>query len=392
MATIKQGIASATRNIGKNNFTSKSKTQVGKVYGVVTTENTPTPAMFKKAGGFNGIGSVFYLEYNQAKNITGNIGDVFLDSCKIAKPLYPQFQYFPLKKELVYIESLPSSLSQISDNDAPQKYYINSINVWGNSQQNAQFDSNKDALGITFTQNPKIKPLLSFEGDHIIQGRQGSALRFSSTTKLYSNINEWSTIGQDDDPITILTNGFSYDPKGTYHVEKINKDLSSIYLTSAQLIPLQTDKTGVLNNLTNPIDASKYIGPQIIINSDRVVLNSKKDEVMIFAKTNIELNTKNIINLNADERIHLNSKAIFLGPYDATHTPQPLLLGNNTFTLLSNMISSLYDLGCSLSSIVGSPEGSPALDINTAGDNLMNSLERIIGNLNNILSKQNFTV
>ena len=113
---------------------------------------------------------------------------------------------------------------------------------------------------------------------------------------------------------------------------------------------------------------------------------------MIFAKSNIELNTKNIINLNADERIHLNSKAIFLGPYDSTHIPQPLLLGNNTFILLSNIISSLYDLGSSLSSIVGSPEGSPALDVNSAGDNLMNSLERIIGDLNNILSKQNFTV
>ena len=111
MATIKQGIASATRNIGKNNFTSKSKTQVGKVYGIVTTENTPTQAMFEKAGGFNGIGTIFYLNYEQAKNITGSINNAFLSTCKLAKPLYPQFQYFPLKKELVYIEKTKDSLT-----------------------------------------------------------------------------------------------------------------------------------------------------------------------------------------------------------------------------------------------------------------------------------------
>jgi hypothetical protein len=33
-----------------------------------------------------------------------------------------------------------------------------------------------------------------------------------------------------------------------------------------------------------------YTNPQVIINADRIVLNSKKDDVMIFAKSNINLN------------------------------------------------------------------------------------------------------
>jgi len=386
---IKENLSSVVSATNKPTYTILTKAKVGRVYGIVTTENTPTKKQFEKQGGFSAIGTVFYLDYEQSINITGSNNDNFFDRCKTAKPVSQNIPY-PLEGELIQIVDFPSSNTQISST-LSQKYYTGAISIWNNSQHNAQ-PSGKDYSFKTFLSNKNIRNLLRFEGDSIVQGRQGSALRFSSTTKLYNNLNEWSTIGSEDNPITMLSNGFSYDPNKNFYVEQINKDLSSIYLTSAQLIPLQTDKVGILNNLTNPISVSNYFNAQVIINSDRVVLNSKRDEVMIFAKSNIELNTKNIINLNADERIHLNSKAIFLGPYDSTHIPQPLLLGNNTFILLSNIISSLYDLGSSLSSIVGSPEGSPALDVNSAGDNLMNSLERIIGDLNNILSKQNFTV
>ena len=387
---IKENLSSVVSSIGKNNFVSTKKAQVGRVYGVVTTENTPTEAMFKKVGGFNGIGTVFYLDYEQAKTTEGNIGDTFFNNCKTAKPLYSQFQYFPVLGELVYLEDFPSPLTQIS-NTSTQKYYISTINLWGNNQQNAQPASDKDNLGVTFVENPNIKSLLSFEGDHIIQGRQGNALRFSSTTKLYNNLNEWSNVGNDDSPITLITNGFAYDPKEKFHVEKINQDDSSIYLTSTQQIPLQTDKTGVLNPLTKPIDPSKYFNAQVIINSDRVVLNSKRDEVMIFAKTNIELNTKNIINLNADERVHLSSNTIFLGTVNNQLPTEPLVLGDKLNTVLENLLDSLYSFGASLSTVVGSPEGAPAMDINAAAESLLNDIDRINNNLEGILSQQNFT-
>lgn len=387
---VRENLSSVVSSIGKNNFTPSSKAQVGRVYGVVTTENTPTKAMFEKAGGFNGIGTIFYLDYDKAKNIVGENNDTFFNTCKTAKPLYPQFQYYPVLGELVYLEELPSAASQITSTST-QKYYISTINLWGNNQQNSLPASDKANLGITFVENPNIKPLLSFEGDHIIQGRQGAGLRFSSTTKLFSNLNEWSSVGNEDNPITILTNGFNYNPGEIYHVEQINKDNSSIYLTTTQQLPLQTDKTGTLNPLTKPLDPSKYFNSQIIVNSDRITLNSKKDEVMIFAKTNIELNTKNIINLNADERIHLNSNTVFLGTINNSLPTEPLLLGNKTVDLLENLLDSLYNFGTVLSSVVGVPEGAPAIDINTAAEGLLNDIDRINDNLEGILSQQNFT-
>jgi hypothetical protein len=387
---VRTNLSSVVASVGKGKSTPPQKAQVGRVYGVVTTENTPTAAMFRKAGGFNGIGSVFYLDYNQAKDTTGNAGDEFLDRCKVAKPLSSQFQYFPILGELVYLEDLPSPTSQVTSNNS-QKYYVSVVNLWNNNQQNSQPASDQSALGLTFVENPNVKTLLSFEGDHIIQGRQGSALRFGSTTKLFSNLNEWSEIGNDDNPITILSNGFSYEPGDKFHVEKINKDLSTIYLTSTQKLPLQPDRTGTVNPLTSPIDPSKYSNAQVIINSDRVTLNSKKDEVMIFAKTNVEISTKNIINLNANERIHLNGGTVFLGTVNNQLPSEPLVLGNKTYDLLLDLLGGLYEFGTSLSTVIGSPEGAPAIDLNTAAEGLLNVLDRATDRLEGILSQQNFT-
>jgi hypothetical protein len=393
MSIIRTGLSSQNVSFSRSKGlpAPTMKPQVGKVYGVVTTENTPTKELFEKAGGFNGIGTVFYRIYDTSKETPENIEASV--SLPMALPLNPSIQSIPLIGELIHLLDLPSPVSQAGknkSNTAGQKYYTN-INVWNNVQQNSLPSSDKSNLGITFSENPAIKPLLPFEGDYMVQGRQGSALRFSSTTKLYNNINEWSNVGNDQDPITVLSNGFSYDPSGSYHVEKINQDLSSIYLTSAQQLPLETNKTGILNPLTKPTNVSKYFNAQIIINSDRVVLNSKRDEVMIFARSNIELNTKNIINLNADERVHLNSNTVFLGTVNNSLPTEPLVLGDKLNTLLETLLDSLYSFGNALSSVVGSPEGAPAMDINMAAEGLLNDIDRINDNLEGILSQQNFT-
>lgn len=387
---VRENLSSVVASIGKNNFTPPKKAQVGRVYGLVTTENTPTPAMFKKAGGFNGIGTIFYLEYDQAKTTSGNIGDDFLNTCKLAKPLQSQYQYFPVLGELVFLEDLPSPTSQVT-NTSSQKYYVNVINLWNNPQQNSQPANDQASLGATFTENPQIKTLLSFEGDHILQGRQGNAIRFSTTTTLYRNLNEWSSIGKNDDPITIISNGFSYAPGEKFHVEKINDDLSSIYLTSAQKIPLQTNKTGTLNNLTNPLNVPDYFNSQLIFNSDRIVINSKRNEVMIFAKTNVEINTKNIINLNADERVHLNSNIVFLGPYSKTKPPQPVLLGYETIKLFEHLQETLVRLSMYLSSAISSPEGSPIISLNSAGKDLVNDMKKMCNLIEKVPSQKVFT-
>jgi hypothetical protein len=385
-----EGVGKLYASIPSNIPNQAQSSKVGQVVGIIMGENLPTSTQYQRAGGSSGIGSILYLEINTKGPIpiNGKFDDTLYNTCKIAKPLTSTTISLPLIGEMVYvIEDLPSANSDI-EKTAIKSYYLGTINAWGSSQLNSVGNSSP---GITFKQNPKVKNLLPFEGDHILQGRQGSALRFSSTTKLYNNLNEWSNIGNEDSPITILTNGYAYDPKEIFHVERINKDDSSFYLTSTQQLPLQTDRTGVLNPLTNPIDASKYFNAQAILNSDRIVLNSKKDEVMIFAKTNVEISTKNIINLNAGNRVHLNSDRVFLGTVNDQLPTENIVLGGKLHDLLLDLMDTIHQFGTGIASAIGSPEGTPATDIISAANSLCKSINIIEKNLEGILSQQNFT-
>jgi hypothetical protein len=370
-----------------------AKPQIGKVFGIITTKDTPTRDLFNKYGGFSGIGTIFYLDYDQSKNID----KADLRICKVAKPFQTNTQNYPLIGELVHLIDAPSPDSQIN-NTSSQRYYTGVINLWNNTQQNAP---SGNSLGKTFIEGSDIRNLLSFEGDTIYQGRKGNGIRFGSTVKFHADTNEWSRIGNDGDPITIMVNGYVTTDTGSLspNIEEINKELSSIYLTSTQNIPLLPDKNNILNPITQPLTPNKYSFPQVIINSDRITLNSKKDEVMIFAKTNVEINTQNAINLNADGWIHINSPNIILGPAISSSdneggvyqfTDQPMLLGGKTQALLLDLMSELSSLAASLTSAVSAPPGAPLVDLNAAGASLGEKLSDLIPRLGEITSNTNY--
>jgi len=390
---IRQNLSGLLISSNKPIFSSTPKAQVGRVYGVVTTENTPTKKQFEKVGGFSAIGAIFYLDYEQSINVVGDYSDNFLDTCKTAKPFSPDISY-PLVGELVELKDLPSSTSQVTANSS-QTYYTNTINLWNNSQHNAQ-PAGDNYLFKTFKANEDIRNLLCFEGDKILQGRKGNSIRFSSTVKDKANLNEWSSgPGDDGDPVVIITNGHNTDKKSPIHIEKINQEYSSIYLTSTQNIPLVPDRKGIINPITNPVSVEKYYRPQLIMNSDRIVINSKKDDVLLFATTNIELNTNNVINLNAKERVHINSSHINLGTTkDNKLADEPLVLGAQLVDLLSKLQNQLSIFCSKLSSAVSTPAGSNLIQINVAATELNEFLisEMDEKKLTKILSKQNTTV
>jgi hypothetical protein len=142
----------------------------------------------------------------------------------------------------------------------------------------------------------------------------------------------------------------------------------------------------------------------VIINADRVVLNSKKENLMFFAEKNIEISTLNTINLNADTSIHLNAKLqkdslkgiipkIFLGTKENNDLPdEPLVLGLQAVSLLDDMITSIALFAAKLTSVASTQEGSPITKIEGAGESLYNDITSLYTKIDKILSKQNFTV
>ena len=401
---IKTGLSSFQSYISQgytSNYTPSTSTnnvQVGKVFGVVLDEITPSEEAFKRVGGYSGIGAIFYLDYESSKTLTPN--DVnLLTECSIAFPFDPSIKNIPLVGELITLIDGPSPSTQYLPS-IRGKYYTGIINTWNNPQQNSPInipDANK-----TFIESSDIRPLQPFEGDFIIQSRKGSGLRFGTTVKKRSNINEWSSIGKDGDPITILVNGYITSDTGSLvpNIEEINKEMSSLYMTSTQKIPL-TPGASIINPVLSTLPPGDYTNSQIILNSDRITLNSKKDEVLLFAKTNIGLNTDNNIILNAGQNVHINiesknpnSKILLGTKSDNTVPDEPVLLGGQTHDLLLEMCDTLRRLAGYLSSATAiSSDGSlPIPAINDGGTQLLNDVANLIDKLETIQSDKVFTV
>jgi hypothetical protein len=386
----KFGLKGSSLISNNNRKTQSSGTSVslsyGKVFGVVNGINLPTPTQYERAGGK--IGTIFYLDADSSKNIIGNMSDTFLNTCLLASPISPNTQYYPLINELVNIVVAPSMDFQTLK-DAPKNtsYWSQIVNIWGDSQQNAQSPAQNVELGKTFTETNN-KNLISYEGDYILSGRKSNSMRFSSTVGLFSNIiqpnyNEWSKVGDNGSPILILSNGHNYNSTALpLYVEQINKDASSIYLTSTQVLPLEVDRIDIQTPLNNPVDVDKYHDSQVILNGDRLVFNSKKDEILLFSKTNIGLNTNNSIILNAKNNVYLNSNNVYLGSSPNNTLPQePLLFGHKTIDLLGELISALRDFSSTSSSstaITGAPgDSSPIIQLKSACDNLNTILGKL---------------
>jgi hypothetical protein len=384
MSVIKQGLKGSnliSNNIRKTKSNiNNTNTNYGKVYGVVNGINLPTPKMYNKVGGR--IGTIFYLDANASKLIDGEpFNNTFLDTCLIAYSFTPNTQYYPLVGEIVEIKSAPSIDSgNTPGNKLVASYWNQVINLFGNEQQNSQLINPNASLGKTFIES-NSKNLISYEGDYILSGRKGNSIRFGSTVGSFSipslpNYNEWSIIGQEGSPILILSNGHNYSSNtSSFYTEKINEDESSIYLTSDQALPINTD----LSNLKSPIYGEPtfpniYNKSQVILNGNRILINSKKDEIMLFAKTNTIIKSNNI-NLIGNS-VQLSSEEVYLGQNGNDLPDEPILLGFKTIDLLTDLISVIQTFTTSVSPSVDSM-GGPIAALKTAADRLNIDLDKV---------------
>jgi len=211
---------------------------------------------------------------------------------------------------------------------------------WGLKQQ--------FSLGDEFSENPSVRMLRPNEGDLIINGRFGNTIRFGSS--LFSNpstsapqANLLLTVGQSPNKVTSI----DIDNDGTNETvaggpygltyEDINKDKSSIWMVVDEKIVLDpATKTSVSHlRSTESSDSTKYTGAQIFVNSDRLILNSKLNEISLFSKKEI--------NLSAVESITIDSaKSVFITAERDIEisTPQDFILNARSINLnVTNDIS-----------------------------------------------------
>jgi hypothetical protein len=357
---------------------------------------------FKNRGEWASLGGIFWSDIN-APTPTGNI-----NSDNYALPLFPNSKNYPLLEEIVYIIALPNTGIGESTNSI-QYYYFQPINLWnsihhngyppftdstlpesqqkdyqqveGGSIRKVTDGSTEIKLGNTFKEKLDVKPLLPYEGDIIYEGRWGNSIRFGSTVLRPNTPNLWSTAGNDGDPITIIRNGQYDDGKDPWvpQLEDINQDPSSIYLISNQKIPIEVSSKIYDSYKVKPSSPSEYQGKQVIINSDRLLFNSKTDSILLSSQKTINLNTRESVNIDTPQTI-VQSPDIRLGDKNAT---EPIILGETFLTDLSSLLQNIILLSQALQSPIGTPVPNvpnasipiPAVRVEASAQNMINKIE-----------------
>lgn len=183
----------------------------------------------------------------------------------------------------------------------------------------------------------QINPLKLYEGDSLIQSRFGQTIRLSG----YNN--EENTFS----PTIIIRNRQNgevetNEKRGTLIEEDINKDGSSIVLSSRDykidLKPGNIDDGDSQRFDTRPTKFENYPEEftgtdQILINSGRVILSSKKEEMIFISKGNygfISDGKFSIDNGNAGAELDFNGDVRI-----TTNDNNTYLLGNNGLIFLN---------------------------------------------------------
>ncbi len=335
---------------------------------ILDDQNPDTATAFKNFGEWSTIGCIFF---NSLSNPNPN---VTFSSNNFARPLFPNVSAIPLENEIIYIMSMPNSNIQADVNEVTY-YYFQSINIWGSAHHNAipdpiNGDSTPESqrqdyeeteagnvrrvtdggteieLGDTFQERLDVRNLVPYEGDYIYQGRWGNTIRLGSTVTDAVIPNTWSSTGENGDPIMILKNGQHDEDTDPWvpQVEDINTDLSSIYLTSTQTLPIDVASKSYNSYFNEPVSTKEFDSEQVVINSGRILFNAKDDNILLSSFDTINLNSLNSLNIDTPKTV-IQSKEIYLGDKYAT---EPVILGDTFLADFQALLGKIDSLSSAL--------------------------------------------
>ena len=245
-----------------------------------------------------------------------------------------------------------------------------------------------------------IKFLKPKEGDTILSGRVGNTIRFSEFF-----------LTEDDktsSPGIFIRNKqnpeFNDKPIGELVEEDINKDGTSIYITSGKIkIPFKETIKKTKVGFKDYPASDKLKGDQLFINSDRIILSAKASEFIIYGKGNTGVITDGQYSIDAEKDVYVHSNTnvtihsaganqIFLnsengsvylgknaGAGDAGAAVQKMVLGGELVKLMGELIDAIKQQSYL------TPSGTSGV-----GPLNISAFDSIKGKLNTLLSAKNY--
>lgn len=219
----------------------------------------------------------------------------------------------------------------------------------------------KSKIDATFPERLDVYPIQPYPGDVIIEGRWGQSIRFGSTID-EREIGKWPYpryipnwqpgYGATGNPILVISNGTNPKNKkyDEFILENIDTDDSSIWMTSGQKVsfnPASSFMPSITDKNVGLYSINDYSGNQIMIASDRIILNAKKQELIGFSKESIGFSSEKTFSVDSKKLIEMESEKINLG----LNANEPVLMGNLTADWLQDFCSLMINTLKQLSSL-----------------------------------------
>ena len=256
-----------------------------------------------------------------------------------AKPLNPNIKELPVQGEYVMVQRLfgqyfyssrinlfnnPNNASyqgfskqfQLHDGNKKRSKTLETANT-GISQNRQARKGRK--LGESFESNFNFRQVVADEGDVVFNGRFGNSIKLGSNTKNEAKdspniklragqLQDADKFGQD----TILEQ-LNNSPLTAPVAENINLDASSMWMTTDETVSL-TPATLEDNNIyPTEVAPAEFSGKQIILNSGRLIFNSKENGILGFSNGPIDFSTLNTFGVSAKQDLNLYSPTISIG-------------------------------------------------------------------------------
>lgn len=135
-----------------------------------------------------------------------------------------------------------------------------------------------------------------------------------------------------------------------------------------------------------------YKGNQIILSSDRVTLHSKIDGIFLFGKQVVSLSSPQTINLDASQKVLIDSPKIELG-HKAELEGEPVILGEKLNEQLSILTNAMLTAGVFLKQVSSENLGTSMESIRGAAQVLHDAAQNANAYIDNrlTLSQNTFT-
>lgn len=246
--------------------------------------------------------------------------DMYRDNSQLnwALPMDSNISEYPLVSEIVVIHTAlnrfyytrklnvssrvtSQALPGLNEELSPAKTGPVPLHPGATASPQKQGLTKNNSLGISF-KDLGLARLRHDEGDIVIEGRSGSSIRLGAAWTKASN---FQATGREQAPNLLFRVGpdtrAAVTPEFGQTLENINSDASSVYLVTDQIVPLTYATEKAATHRASIKDFPKRLdGCQIVINTDRFVVNSKKDKILGFGLNGIHWTSAKDFTVDAD--------------------------------------------------------------------------------------------